>query len=622
MIALADPLALAWLLALAPVAAAARWAARRRRAADAAFGGPPALRPPRRAWRRRARGALLAAAIALAALAAARPQWGVEERPLTRLGIDVAVALDISRSMTARDAAPSRGEAAAAGLADMLAHLRGDRVGLVTFAGEAFPRSPLTLDLDALAQLIARARNEAPLVVRGTDLGGALDAALDLLDVEDAAATQAVVLVSDGEDVGDGAASALERAAGLGVRVYAVAVGTEEGAALPPRGAGDGEGGEAASGPVSRADPGALRRLAEATGGDLRPLDAIAGLAVEFQRLRRSAFDESTNAAPVDRFQWFVAAALALLLAQALLAEGARRPRLPAALGGAAGAASLLPLALLAAACADAAYEDVRRGNEAYAEGAYGDALAAYREAAARFPEDAGTPPEIDYDIGNALHRLERYEEATAASRAAMATAEDPALWARAAYAAGNHAFRRGDLEAAREAYVGVLLRDPGDRDAKHNLELALRLLATPPADAAPPSAGSGGQGGAEDDGEGSEDGGAGERPPGEGEDDRPPDGGGNGEAGEEGDRPPSGGGEAPPDGEDGAAAPGGGAAEPGPRTLDDARAELSEALLRLGDEALTPEQATAILDLVRTANSLDALDAEAAPRGGGLPDR
>ena len=616
MIALADPLALAWLLALAPVAAAAPWAARRRRTAEAAFGGPPALRPPRRAWRRRARGALLAAALVLAALAAARPQWGVEERPLTRLGIDVAVALDISRSMTAPDAPPSRAEAAAAGLADLLAHLRGDRVGLVTFAGEAFPRSPLTLDLGALAQLIARARNEAPLVARGTDIGGALDAALALLDVEDAAATQVVVLVSDGEDVAAGPSAALERAAERGVRVYAVAVGSEEGAALPPRG------GEGAAGPVSRADPDALRRLAEATDGDLRPLEAIAGLAVEFRSLRRSAFDESANDAPVDRFQWFLAGALALLIAQALLAGGSRAPRSLAA----AGAASLLPLALLAAACADAAYEDVRRGNEAYDAGAYGDALAAYREAAARFPGDEGAPPEIDYDIGNALHRLERFEEATAASRAAMASAEDPALYARAAYAAGNHAFRRGDLEAARDAYTGVLLRDPGDRDAKHNLELTLRLLAGPPPGAEPPPAGPGGSG---EQGEGEED--DGDAPPsgGEGEDGQPSEDGegaaageDDGEGGEEGDGQPAGGGEAAPgsEGEDGA--PGGDGADAAPRTLDDARAELSEALLRLGDETLTREQAMSILDLVRTANALGALEAGDAARGGALPDR
>lgn len=616
MIEFANPLALLWLLAIAPAGAAAWYASRLRQRSDAAFGGGAELRSQQGGWRRPLQLGLLLAALGLAAIAVARPQWGAEERELTRLGVDVAIALDISRSMTTQDVQPSRAEVASWGLTEMLAHLRGDRVGLVTFAGEAFQRSPLTLDLEPLTQLIARSQNEAALVAQGTDLGAALDSAIDLLDVDDPADTQVVVLISDGEDVAGDVDAAVDRANELGIRVYTVAVGTAEGGSMP--------GVEAAA---SRVDVEALGNIAERTGGDVRPLGAIAGLAVEFQRLRRSAFDEGANEAPIDRFQWFLGGALALLLVQSWFATGGTTAaRLPAA-RIVLGATGLLA-ALLIAACGSAAYEDVQRGNEAYDQAAYDDALAAYQAAAGETSDAAEAPPPVGYNIGNTLHRLERYEEATVATTAAMTATDDPALLTRTTYAAGNHAFRRGDLEAARQAYIGVLLRDPGDVDAKHNLELVLRLLAgdePPPTGQTPrrPDEGDEPDDQSEQEPADSEDEpqdeGGGEGDPG----DEPPDEddtGGEGEPGEEGDQQPEDGESDAPPRQPGDAP---GERDPAaPNNVEDAREQLSAAILELGDAPLTLEQALQILDLVRITNSLDALEPPERTDGGALPDR
>ena len=237
-------------------------------------------------------------------------------------------------------------------------------------------------------------------------------------------------------------------------------------------------------------------------------------------------------------------------------------------------------------------------------------------------PTAAPDAPEPPYNIGNTLHRLGRYEEATVASGAAMSGAADPELFARAAYALGSHAFRRNDLEAARDAWISVLLRDPSDLDAKHNLELALRLLA--PAEEPPetPDADGGGTGGE----------GAGE---GEGESEEPENEDGGSRGG--GDRQPAG---TPtpdatpaPDTSNNPGAPSesaessspagrpGGQVDPEqPSSLEDARALLAEEALRIGDEALTIEDAIALLELVRRASELEALD----PRGGagGAGDR
>ena len=612
MIALADPLALLWLAVLLPVLLAVSYAARRRREADDAFGGAPSLRRGPSVWRRRLQELLLLGAIVLVVTAAARPQWGEEERPLTRLGIDIAIALDISRSMTATDIEPSRAAAAAAAIDELFNHLRGDRVVLVTFGGDAFERSPLTLDLEALRQLIARAQDEPAFVRPGTNLGAALEATLRLLDIDGAAETQTIVLISDGEDLGGDLDDALDAAADAGVRVFTVAAGTADGGAMPARASGDedGTGAGAPSGELSRADRPTLQRIADATGGDLRELGELPGLAVEFQRLRQSAFDEGVNSAPIERFQWFLGAALLLLGLQALVADGGWRRRLRP--GRLALVSAALPAIALIAACASAEYTATEDGHAAYAAGRYDDALASYRDAEAIAP-DAPEPP---YNIGNTLHRLERYEEATVASAAAMNATTDPELFTRAAYALGSHAFLRNDLEAAREAWISVLLRDPSDLDAKHNLELTLRLLAGD--DGAPESPGGGGD---DEDESGDDNGDGGEQPDDDGSDGQPDDGASQPNAGPTPDATPDPGAgdqQSPsPSGDSGgspAGAPGAQTQPPQPSTIEDARALLSEEALRIGNEALTLEDAIALLDLIRRTSALEALE----PRGGG----
>ena len=613
MIALADPLALLWLAILLPVLLAASHAARRRREADDAFGGAPALRRGRITWRRPLQDLLLIGALVLVVIAVARPQWGEQERPLTRLGVDIAIALDISRSMTAADVEPSRAAAAATAIDELFNHLRGDRVGLVTFGGDAFERSPLTLDLEAVRQLVARAQDEPAFVRPGTDLAAALQAALRLLDIENAAATQTIVLISDGEDLGEDLDDALDAANDAGVRVFTVAAGTADGGSMAARGSGDEDAATAtpspASGELSRADRPTLQRIADATGGDLRELTELPGLAVEFQRLRQSAFDEGANRAPIERFQWFLGGALLLLALQALVADGSWRRRLRP--GRLALVSAALPAIALIAACASAEYAATEDGHEAYAAGRYDDALASYRDAEALAP-DAPEPP---YNIGNTLHRLERYEEATVASTAAMSAALDPVLFTRAAYALGSHAFRRNDLEAAREAWISVLLRDPADLDAKHNLELTLRLLAGDEEPPDPPA-------GEEDEGDGDGDGGGGSDEPEDDESEgQPSDGSGQANAtatpdatSEQGagdSQPPS---ASDPSGESPAGESGAQVQQEQPSTLEDARALLSEEALRLGNETLTLADAIALLELVRRTSELEALE----PRGGG----
>lgn len=601
-----QPLALLALLALLPLAAV-WWYARYRGARNAtAYGGPPALRRGMSRGRGTLRALLLAASVVLVAIAIARPQWGAVEGAVQRRGIDVVIALDVSRSMLATDVRPSRAAAAAAGLDDMLAHLRGDRAGLVTFGGSAFARSPLTLDLDAVTFLVDRAQLEGTLVEPGTDFAKAIQASLSLLDVPDRADSQAIVLLSDGENLGQDLDAAIEAARDADVRIYTVAVGTDAGAPVPARTATARQSPSGDGGAVTRADRATLARIGEETHGGTREVQNIAGLAVEFARLQQSAFDEDSETIPVERFQWFLGAALALLMVQWTIPEG-RRPTAPLTSGATARvsilAGSVLGALLLAGCGGTAAYQKVSAGNEAYAAGRYEDALAAYEAATELAPDH----PAVRYNIGNTLSRLQRHEEATTASRDAARLADrlgETSTAARALYAAGNHAFTLNALADARDAYIEALLRDPDDTDAQHNLELVLNLIAPPGQQQPPPPSG----GATATPGPNSGDPSATATAP--------------GQPGEPGAAATPGPGQPGATGTPGPNATPGAPGQPGqPTEPGQGAGSLSELLDDLLAEGVSLDEALALLDRLRRESEAANLEPR-APAGGALPDR
>lgn len=608
-----EPVVLA-ALAIVPVLVALAWFESRRRAqASVRYGGPPALRLGVAPGRRLLRTVLLIAAVTLLILAAARPQWGFEQTEAEQRGIDIAIVLDVSRSMLATDVQPSRAGAAARGIREMLGHLDGNRVALVTFAGTAFTRSPLTVDLPALANLVDRAQGDSPLVQAGTDLSVAIDAAVLLLAVADRAGAQAILLVSDGEDLGPGVQSAIDRAREQDMAIYTVFAGTTNPTALPASSGGS---------DITRADPRTLEAIARGTGGTLRDVRGMAGLAVDFRRLRQTQFEVADTRVPRDRFPWFLGGALALLMAQALLPGSGEtpllpRPRLPlrgrTRRAAAVTALSVLTLALggCAAVGGAPAYRQVEAGNRHFTAERFTQAELAYREALALLPDDLG----VQYNLANALIRLGRLPEALATIDGALTKNPEAMLTTRLLYSAGNAALQAGDLPRALAAYQQVLRLDPGDQDAKANLELVLRRLPPPAAPAPPPGAQDsqpGDQGQQGQQGEQGQQGQDGQqRPPGQ-----PGDQGQPGAAGQASPQPAQSGGSAPgaPTGRADPNDPEGRAA-----ALAAANQELEAALAALGPE-VSPEEAAQILALAQRANDLAGLTPR-DPRGG-IPPR
>ncbi len=164
-------------------------------------------------------------------LALVRPQFGYREISESRAGIDLVFAVDVSKSMLAKDLSPSRLERVRFLILDLLPELRGDRIGLVTFAGVSFTESPLTYDY-ATFRLFLDDLSPDLIPVAGTNLESALREAAKTLGLK-RQRDGAIVLMTDGEAFSGDLDSAVREINDAGIKVFTVGVGSEVGAPIP-----------------------------------------------------------------------------------------------------------------------------------------------------------------------------------------------------------------------------------------------------------------------------------------------------------------------------------------------------------------------------------------------------
>jgi Ca-activated chloride channel homolog len=283
------------------------------------------------ALRRAVRLGLFAAALACGVLALMRPQG--RHPNMTKvagtLSADVIVVLDVSRSMLAEDAAPSRLERAKAEVRDLAAQLADDRLGLVAFAGRAVVLCPLTTD-HAYFRLILDSVDASSARRGGTRIGEAIRAAVDAFP--DGPGAKLIVLMTDGEDHDSYPVDAAKIANRDGVHIITVGFGDEKGSPLSAPNA------QGAREPIldngqqviSRLDGKTLRDVALATEGVYVPagvgvLDLPGIVRTHVQPLIREVGAESERPELPEYYPWFVLGALACLLGAAAAGAPARR---------------------------------------------------------------------------------------------------------------------------------------------------------------------------------------------------------------------------------------------------------------------------------------------------------
>ena len=317
-----------YLLAVLPALGIFVWWALTRRAIAINRIGDPALvqrlSPAAGSKVRGLRLALWLLGVALIIIALARPQWGSDIQLVEQAGVQVMVALDISRSMLAQDLKPNRLDRAKLEISDLTSRLEGDEIGIVLFSGASFIQFPLTSD-HATARTYMNHASPDSISRQGTVIADAIDTAMTGFSVE-REHQKIIVIMTDGESHEGDPIAAAGRAAAEGAVIFAVGFGSPEGSPVPDydeRGSIAGQHQDAQGRAVtSRMDEITLQRVAESGGGRyFRATEpgAMAALADEIQSFEEGGLQSEFNQRRVERFQLFLlAGALCLVLAELL----------------------------------------------------------------------------------------------------------------------------------------------------------------------------------------------------------------------------------------------------------------------------------------------------------------
>ena len=311
----AEPGLLYALLGLPVAALFFGWVARRRRAVMSRLGDPALIDRLSSAvnWQgRRLQTILWFTAVALAVVALSRPQWGSEVQVVERQGVQIVVALDVSKSMLAEDVKPDRLSRTKLEIVDLMGQLKGDELGVVLFSGAAFLQFPLTFDYSTAHTFLDEAGPR--MITRpGTAIGEAIDVALAAFN-QQRASQKVIIIMTDGEGHEGDPVAAAQRALEQDIVIYTVGFGTPEGVPIPEYGD-DGEvtykrdsNDEVV---LSKLDEVTLQLIARETGGKYYRArgdgSSVDELATELDGLQKESVQSEFQTRNVERFQLFLA---------------------------------------------------------------------------------------------------------------------------------------------------------------------------------------------------------------------------------------------------------------------------------------------------------------------------
>lgn len=252
------------------------------------------------------------------------PQWGAKKERVKRRSVDVFIALDISQSMLAQDITPSRLERAKRFTQNLIEGLRGERIGSIIFAGNAYIQTPLTTDY-AYAALLTRSANPDQAPTQGTAIADAIDLAEQSFEEENKN-HKALVIISDGENHDEEAIQRAGEARDNGLLIFAVGVGTPDGSFIPIRVGGREDYKRDRNGQPVRTslNEELLRELAQTGGGAYFNLDSgsdavVDALQARIDGIEKREFEQRVFNEYESYFQYFVALALLFFILEFLL---------------------------------------------------------------------------------------------------------------------------------------------------------------------------------------------------------------------------------------------------------------------------------------------------------------
>ena len=319
-----------WLLLIIPVlvlfyAVLYIWKKRKQRE----FAHPEMLKQlsPEKSWFKPAlKFGLLLVVFVLMIIALVNPKIGTKMETVTREGVDIVFAIDVSKSMEAEDIAPNRLEKSKQLVTQIINNLGSDRVGIIAYAGSAFPQLPITTDY-AAARMFLQAMNTDMVSSQGTAIKDAIELAKTYYN-PDEPTSKVLILISDGEDHLGEVEAITKEAAAQGIRIFTIGVGSERGGPIPIKRGGITQSykkdlnGETV---ITRMDEAILKEIAAATNGEYvrgNVTTEVTDKVSDFLRnLDQTEFEARQFADYQSQFQWFLGLAFLLLLADIFLLE-------------------------------------------------------------------------------------------------------------------------------------------------------------------------------------------------------------------------------------------------------------------------------------------------------------
>lgn len=262
---------------------------------------------------------LMLIGLSLLILGLVNPKIGTKLETVKREGVDIVFALDVSKSMLAEDIAPNRLEKGKRIISEVIGQLASDRIGIIAYAGAAYPQLPITTDYGA-AKMFLQGMNTDMLSSQGTAIDAAINLANTFYD-ESQQTNRVLFIVSDGEDHSESATeSAVEQATQNGIRIFTIGVGSQKGGPIPIKRKGVVESlkrdmqGEVV---ITRMDPSKLSAIANKGNGEYldgsNTEETVKAIDELLDRMDRTEFEAKQFAEYQDQFQWFLAAGFLFL---------------------------------------------------------------------------------------------------------------------------------------------------------------------------------------------------------------------------------------------------------------------------------------------------------------------
>lgn len=417
---------------------------------------------------------VLAFATGVLALANLRSPKGTEK--VSRNGIDVMIALDVSKSMLAQDIQPNRLDRAKQVLGKLIDKLTNDRIGIVVFAGKAYLQMPLTGDHGAAKMYLASASTDV-VPTQGTVVADALKMCNSSFNVKEKK-YKSVVLISDGEDHDEGAEKIAEQMANEGISINTIGIGSPGGASIIDATTNQEKKDNQGNIIVTKLNEEELMAIA-AKGNGIYQLftntdEVVSKLETQLNSMDQRAITEDSLVNYSTYFSYFLALTLILLVIEILISTKKKwaweenikteSKHLPIITG-------LFLLMIPSAIFAQNENSIVKKGNDAYEKKEYGKAIDNYRNVIEKNPLNATA----QFNLGNALYRNKKSDEALGAYENAINNATATADKSVSFYNKGVVLQNDKKLPECIDAYKKSLKLNPDDEDARQNLQKALQ---------------------------------------------------------------------------------------------------------------------------------------------------